>query len=263
MKNMLEMMDEMFNEETPTQIHAAPEAAPEAETVQMTLIEEPTPSIPGSKTYFSGGMRHQLVFDGVCIACAHCGFPLTDSESVERGLGPICSKKGYLEEVEPKDDAEAMMALAEYPELVDYLVKKYKPKGNRGLVNGLVRTASLNRRSPVHAACSDAIEALGYTRLASLLRESLSVVDLKEVAEKPDYYGLWIKKSDFSWSFWAGLRNQPGVHMVKVPKKLAMIPKVHRKLLAKLLVEHYEGLYIKTPKGAYKITQEWFGKMGA
>lgn len=250
------------------------ETAPESQPVEQEdpflgeaapVVEEDAPvvalAVPENKFYYSGGMRHQLVFEGVCVACAHCGQPLTDSESVERGLGPICSKKGYLEEVEPKDDAEAMMALAEFPELVDYLVKKYKPKGNRGLVNGLTRTASLNRRTPVHGACTDAIEALGYKRLASALRESISAVEIFEIADQPKHYGLWIKKADFSWLFWNELKRNPGVYMTKYPKKATLVPKEHRKILAQLLVNHYEGLYVKTPKGSHKITNEWFGKM--
>ena len=247
------MANEIVEIEDVTDVHAAPEPDPTVTTETVT--------VPMNKSYFSGGSRYQLVFEGVCVACAHCGQPLTDSESVERGLGPICSKKGYLEEVEPKDDAEAMMALAEYPELVDYLVKKYKPKGNRGLVNGLTRTASLNRRTPVHAACTDAIEALGYKKLASALRESISAVELYELPDNPESYGMWIKKADFSWSFWNRLKYQDGVHMTRYPKKATIVPKKHRLFLAQLLVEFYNGLYIKTPKGSHKISPEWFGKM--
>ena len=242
------------------------EPAPVEEPVaQMVLQEEEEAEAvlpPDVQPYTKGGMRYQLVFEAVCIQCAHCGQPLTDSESVERGIGPICTKKGYLEEVEPKDDTEAMLALAEYPQLVDYLVKKYKAKGNRSLVNGLTRTASLNRRTPVHMACTDAIEALGYKKLASALRESISAVELYELPDNPDAYGMWIKKADFSWSFWNRLKYQDGVHMTRYPKRATIVPKRHRLALAKLLVEFYNGLYIKTPKGSFKIGPEWLGKTG-
>jgi len=265
MKNIIDMMDEMFNDEVPMNtipIESTTTTTPEEATpmTQMTLVTGPV-LVPVASSYFSGGSRYQLVLEGICTSCAHCGQPLTDSESVERGIGPICSKKGYKEEVEPKDDVEAMMALAEYPELVDYLVKKYKPKGNRGLVNGLTRTASLNRRTPVHAACTDAIGALGYEKLASALRESISAVELYELTDNPESYGMWIKKADFSWSFWNRLRGQDGVHMTRYPKKATIVPKKHRLFLAQLLVEFYNGLYIKTPKGSHKITPEWFGGM--
>jgi hypothetical protein len=216
--------------------------------------------IPPDQVYHYKGMRHKLVFEGVCSHCAHCGQPLTDSESVERGLGPICSKKGYLEEVVPVDDTEALLALAEYPQLVEYLTAKYKPQGNRALCNGLVRTASLNRRTPVHAACTDAVEALGYKRLASALRESLSVVEISDSKAKPDAYGLWVKKSDFSWQFWNELKSLPGVYMTRYPARETVVPKVHRRKLAELLLKYYEGLCVKTQNGAHKISPAWLGK---
>ena len=256
------MEDDMISSTMDYEVLDTPDQEPASEPEQAETVAFNQAVLPPEvKPYTKGGMRYQLVFEGICTHCAHCGQPLTDSESVERGLGPVCSKKGYLEEVEPKDDAEAMLALAEYPELVNYLITKYKPKGNRGLVNGLTRTASLNRRSPVHAACTDAIEALGYKRLASALRESISAVELYELPDNQDAYGMWIKKADFSWSFWNRLKYEDGVHMTRYPKRATIVPKKHRVFLAKLLVEFYQGLYIKTPKGSFKITQEWFDRM--
>jgi len=217
-------------------------------------------NIPPEMAYAHKGMRHQLVFEGVCTHCAHCGQPLTDAVSTQRGIGPICSKKGYHDEVVASDDTEALLALAEFPVLVDYLVKKYKPEGNRALCNGLVRTASLNRRTQVHAACCDAVEALGFTRLAAALRESISIVEISDEPGKPELYSLWVKKSDFSWAFWNELKRLPGVFMTRYPKKHTVVPKVLRRQLAKLLLAHYEGLCVKTPKGAFKITPDWFAK---
>jgi len=236
------------------------EVPPEEPTVSLA---ESVVTTPANLKYYKGGQRYELMFSGVCSHCAHCGQPLTDAESMQRGIGPVCSKKGYKDEVEPRDDVEAIMALAEFPELADYMVKCYKPKGNRDMVNALVRIASLNRRTPVHAECTDAVDALGYTKLASALRESISSIEIYEVAEKPDFYAMWIKKHDFSWSFWSQLKNQPGVHMTKFPKPATFIPKSQRKELAKLLISHYSGLYIKTPKGSHKITEAWFGKMNS
>jgi hypothetical protein len=155
---------------------------------------------------------------------------------------------------------EAMLSLSQYPQLVDYLNAKYKPQGNRGLANGLVRTASLNRRTPVHAACTDALDALGYKKLASALRESLAVVEIYDSKAQADAYGVWVKKTDFDWSFYRALTALQGVRMVKYPQKELIVPKVHRRALAQLILKHYEGLCVKTQKGAHKISAEWFGK---
>ena len=214
---------------------------------------------PSQKPYTFKGERYTLVYEGVCSACAHCGMPLTDAVSIQRGLGPICSRKGYeAEDIKVSDDSEALMALAEYPELVDWLSAKYKPQGNRGLVNGLVRVASLNRRSPVHSACTDAVEALGYKRLASALRESLAVIELTDSKENPDHYSMWIKKSEFSWAFYNELRKLDGVALRKYPTKHTIVPKKHRVAMARLFVEYYAGLCVKTANGAHRISQQWF-----
>lgn len=231
--------------------------APVEETPEKSVL-----IVPQDEFYSRGGSRYTLVYEGVCVKCAHCGLALTDGESIERGLGPICSKKGYFEEVEPRDSTEAMLALAEYPKLVDYLVAKYKEKGNRSLVNGLTRTASLNRRTPVHAACTDAIDALGYKKLASALRESIVSLSVFDMKEFPDMYGLWVKRADFSWNFYNQLRTLEGVRMVKYPQKATLIPRIHRLAMARIMVQHYTGLYLETPKGSFKISDDWFKSMG-
>lgn len=250
------------NEEDNMDLFDDSEPCPESGIIESKSVEPTVVVPPNVEPYTKGNMRYELVFEGVCVHCAHCGLALTDSESIERGLGPICSKKGYLEEVEPKDSTDAMLALAEYPKLVDYLVTKYKDKGNRGLVNGLTRTASLNRRTPVHAACTDAIDALGYKKLASALRESISSIEIFDVKDYPDDYGLWIKRSDFNWDFYTKLRKLTGVRMVRHPKKATLVPRTHRMALAQLIVETYSGLYVKTVTGTAKIGPQWFRKAG-
>ena len=213
--------------------------------------------IPPTIAYKQKGVTYKLICDGVCTNCAHCGLKLTDSISVERGMGPLCSKKGYNDaDVVVSDEVDAMIALAEYPVLVDYLVKKYKPSGNRALVNALVRTASLNRRSPVHGACADAVDMLGYKTLASKLRESLSSVEIKTYKDDPECYAVWVKNSDFVWGWWGGLRNLPGVRMSRDPKA-TIVPKRHRAELARLTVQYYSGLFVSTEKGSFRISEDW------
>ena len=219
--------------------------------------------VPPPVAYKHKGVRHQLVLEGVCTHCAHCGHLLKDAESVERGIGPVCSKKGYHEDPKSSADAtDAMIALSEYPELVDWLNKKYVPGGVRKLVNGLVRTASLNRRTPVHAACTDAVEALGYKSLASLLRESIATVEITEPQDHAGFYEIWIKKSDFSWSWQTDLRKVPGYRWVHGTGRQVrnLVPKTvnNRAWLAQIVVKHFDGLFVKTAKGSTKITQEWF-----
>lgn len=132
-----------------------------------------------------------MILDDVCTNCACCGQPLTDSVSVQRGLGPRCSRKGYSEDPVECEEMDAFICLSEFQELVEFLTEHYKPLGARGLVNGLVRVASLNRprggeqkegNEKLFRACCDAIEALGYPKMANLLRDTLVVA--------------WLNKSD-------------------------------------------------------------------
>jgi hypothetical protein len=196
--------------------------------------------------YIKKGQRYTLNFQGVCTHCAHCGQPLSDSVSIERGIGPICSKKGYSEDPVDADEMQAMIDLAEYPALVEFLTKNYKPKGVRGLMNGLVRICSLNRRTPVHQACTDAVESLGYKRLASLLRESIAVVEVKDCVEHPDSFHVWVKKSEWSWGWTRSLRAIPGAHF-STALKGTIVPKSQKRALWENLIRFYEGFCAKVP----------------
>jgi len=244
--------------------HNVEEEDPPPMVVEVPKVEIDLSALqpPAERGYVFKGERYSLKFEGVCTSCAHCGMPLTDAVSIQRGLGPICSRKGYdAEDIKVTDDSEALIALAEYPDLVDWLMKKYKPQGNRGLVNGLVRTASLNRRTPVHSACTDAIEALGYRRLAGALRESLCVIELTDDKDDPTAYSMWIKNAEFNWAFYNALRRNNGVVTRKYPTKHTVVPKVHRVALARLLVEYYTGFCVRTTSGAHKISQSWFDRI--
>jgi hypothetical protein len=218
------------------------------------LSQTPVLSIVGG---LSTKKRHHLhlVFEGVCSHCAHCGQPLSDAVSIERGMGPVCSKKGYKEDPTDPDELQAMIDLAEYPDLVDFLTENYKPLGVRGLMNGLVRICSLNRKHDAFGACCEAIESLGYAKLASVLRESIAVVLLSEPDKHPGCYVVWVKRRDFT-RYWGydvkriqGARQERGTRGIIVPKN-----DVSRRKLWEAMRRHYLGLVVKTPKGAFKIT---------
>lgn len=87
-----------------------------------------------------------------------------------------------------------MIYLSEWPELIGFLNKHYSSEGNRGLVNGLVRAGSLNRprgrgqkegNEKLFRACCDAVEVLGYPKMANLLRETLVVAWIVKAEGEP------------------------------------------------------------------------------
>ena len=232
-------------------------------TVTNTTNNQPLTFVGGVTTVKRA--HGELILDAVCTNCGHCGLALTDSVSVQRGIGPSCSKKGYSEDPVDGDEVQALISLAEYPELVEFLTEHYKPQGVRGLVNGLVRICSLNRKSPVHAACTEAIDALGYKRMASLLRESLAIAEVKVDKAYPDYLHVWVKKSAWSYSWTRELNAIYGTkrHPIKGTLVLnaggrAFTEVNGEKVLNKVLlwdslIRNYDGHVVKTDKGAFRI----------
>ena len=213
----------------------------------------------------------RLVLEGVCTHCAHCGQGLTDAVSVERGIGPVCSKKGYFEEPKDADEMQAMISLAEFPEVCQFLVDHYRPKGVRGLCNGLVKLASLNRGNhTLHVACCDAVEALGYLRLSNLLRESISIIQLKDSEVHPGCLEVWVKKHAFKWAWITDIRKIPGnFHDRNLNRTIIPIKGAdgkhrggdfegkrmgNRQMLWELMIRHYAGQCGKiVGKGGFKI----------
>lgn len=214
--------------------------------------------------------RSQLILDGSYTHCAHCGMALTDSVSIESGLGPVCRKKGgYYDEPQGGDELQALIVLSDYPELVKHLQEKYKPNGKRALMNGLVGCCALNRKRPVHKACCEAIEALGYERLASTLRQSLKSITIKRSVRYPGSFVVNVMRRDYSDYWAAGLKREAyGVFFDRAEKGLivpihkpddaaslavngAGIP--NKQLLWDSLLKYYSGLVVKTPEFTFEI----------
>lgn len=205
-----------------------------------------------SGTYRHKGERFELITQGVATRCAHCSMKLTDSVSLERALGPTCSKRGYLEDPKEADEVGAIFALAEFPALAQYVTDVYKPLGVRKMMNFLVKICALNRRSPVHAACTDAIEQLGYKALASLLRESIAVVEVTPSTAHKDSLKIWVKKSEWGWGWTNSLRTIHGSHFSRAEKG-TIVPITEKAAVWAMIRKYYAGFYCKTAKGCVKI----------
>lgn len=214
--------------------------------------------------------RSTLILQGKYEHCAHCGLKLTDSVSIESGIGPICRRNGgYYDEPEGGDEIQAFIVLSDYPDLIQFLTDNYKPKGQRALMNGLVGCCALNRKKPVHKACCEAIEALGFKRLASTLRKSLSTVKICKSDRYPGSFQIRIIKRDYN-PMWAEelKRSAYGVFFSREEKSLIvpinkpdnatelavngdMVP--NKQVLWESLVKYYEGLFVETPEYNFEI----------
>jgi len=228
-----------------------------------TVAPEVTPAtfvMPPSE-YMYKGRRFELICEGVCVSCARCALKLTDSVSIERGLGPDCSAKGYLEDPKSSDEMQAFIDLAEFPQLCDYLTSKYKPLGVRGLMNGLVKIASLNRKSVgLHAAICDAIDSLGYHTLAGALRDSISTIEIKESVKDPACYQVWVKKGEWTFAFGQEMKNISNVGRYEKMRpgdtKGVLVPKSAKRGLWEAMLRFYPGCVAKTPAGTIKIARK-------
>jgi hypothetical protein len=260
--NQCEALNEASHHEHDCQEHHAQGDADNVVHVNFAQVaaNAPTlqsPTLPGISLTGTVNTKKRvhsdLIMEGVCQRCAHCGMELTDSVSVERGIGPTCSKKGYLEDPKDGDEMQAMIDLAEYPELVDLLTKNYKPLGVRGLMNGLVKVASLNRKHEVFSACCDAIDSLGYGRLAALLRDSIAAISVYENDKYPDYLVVWVKKAYWNYTWMRELYNIPGTRTKIHGIRGVLILKTQKQNLWAAMKRVYEGYVVKTNKGAFKI----------
>jgi len=208
-----------------------------------------------------------MVLNGICTQCVRCKLKLTDAVSVERGMGPECSSKGYAEEPTDPDEMGAMIELSGYPALVDFLTEHYKPLGVRGLMNGLVRIAALNRKSPVHTACANAIECLGYKKLAAALRDSLAMMWIKDSERHPGHYHVRVRTREWTreWSQDC-YRNIPHCFYDKAERGLIVAKRPETKAaLWKQMMLHYSGECAKTANGTVRIPtiEEWEAQQAA
>ena len=228
--------------------------------------------------------HRNLVLDDVCTACAHCGMALTDQVSIQRAVGPICSKRGYKEDPVDGDELQAMIDLAEWPEVVEFLTKNYKPLGMRGLVNGLVRLAALNRprgkgrlegNFKLHGDICCSLHSLGYVKIASLLRETLATVFVK-TDPATGVAAVRVKKSEWTPQYSNEMRVLPGVGYDKMNRSYLVpvhapgdpkAPVLHhladgsttsvKRMFWGILLRHYEGAVAKTADGgAFVIKQK-------
>ncbi len=227
-----------------------------------------------------------MILDGVCTHCAHCGQQLTDSVSVQRGIGPVCSKKGYVEDPVDGDEIQAMIDLGEFPELVKFLVQHYKPLGVQGLVNGLVRVASLNRprgrdqslgNRDLFIAICDSVYSLGHRKMSEVLRNTLvvaTIVDCDDGGDRAGCVAVHVKFRDLPYGWGRSVRDSIWGASFDKEEKSWIVP-VHRpgdandkamsrvvdggvrltnkKALWKLLVENFPGMSAKTKSGVVKI----------
>jgi hypothetical protein len=237
----------------------APAETPEQKARRLELSKAVVGAISTEKM-----VHGSMILNGICTQCVRCRLKLTDAVSIERGMGPECSSKGYAEDPTNPDEMGAMIELAEYPALVDFLTLHYKPLGVRGLMNGLVRIAALNRKSPVHGACANAIEMLGYQKLAGALRDALVVLKITRSEKHAGHLKVWVRGAEWTrdWSQDC-YSHVPHSFYDRQERGLIVADRKETKsALWRMMMKHYPHECASTPTGTVRIPteEEWRAK---
>jgi hypothetical protein len=135
--------------------------------------------------------------------CCVCRSPLTDAESVDSGIGPICSKRYYNPRHTPTEN-QVKIALGRLAasglseDIIDgfLAVVDNHHTNARAACNLLVKWASANydNRDMIFK-CSGIIRALGYDELANKLEDDRTTATVRTLADHieafiPDKYPL-------------------------------------------------------------------------
>lgn len=131
--------------------------------------------------------RHELIAKVTASHCCVCRAHLTDAESVEHGIGPICSRRYYNPQHVPTEKMvrEALGHL-QVSGLPDYIIDAFlrlvndKRRNARKGSNLLVYWASCHYQDREEVfKCSRIIRALGYTELADKLEVDRTVARIE------------------------------------------------------------------------------------
>ena len=121
--------------------------------------------------------------------CCVCRAALTDAESIEHSIGPVCSRKYYKPDQNPTPEqvltALGKLASSGLPDTVIdgilALAKNESKVNARGISNLLIHHASLNYDNRVEVfKCAGIMRALGYVELADKLEIDRTAGSIKD-----------------------------------------------------------------------------------
>lgn len=104
----------------------------------------------------------------VATHCCVCGRPLVEADSVETGIGPICSKRNKVGHFSHTPDVEGAAGFLVGTGVVVNLEDPHKA------ANQLIYILAADQESPHVSALCMALEALGYTEVARAIASRLA-----------------------------------------------------------------------------------------
>ncbi len=196
--------------------------------------------------------------------CCVCRANLTDAESVEHGIGPICSKKYYNPLHIPTNEmVRAALGLLQASGLPDRIIDGFlkmvnnKRRNARKGSNILVYWASCHYQDRAEIfRCSKIIRTLGYTELADKLEVDRTVARIEDMG---DYLLVYLPNQ---WNLKRDIARIPGNEPLlddsKHPRKLGhkvgwTVPAKQEDYFLTVLGCHYGGELACNSKGVWHI----------
>jgi len=207
---------------------------------------------------------HVAITEMVATNCCVCRAHLTDAESVEHGIGPVCSRKYYRPDHIPTikmiRKALGLLQISGLPNhIIDAFLKvvSNKRRNARKGSNILVYWASCHYQDREEVfRCSGIIRALGYTELADKLEVDRTVARIEDMGDYLLTYlpNQWKLKRDIACI----PGNEPLLDDAEHPRKLGhkvgwKIPIKQEDYFLTVLGCHFGGELACNSKGVWPI----------
>jgi hypothetical protein len=175
--------------------------------------------------------------------CACCSLPLVDAVSVETGVGPECRRKhGFAKPDTEVTYAPGCVLVSEVPEGAEIVAGT---SAVRELVNRLVYRIARDQAGANVITWTNAVRALGYTKLAARVAKRLAAVEIEA-----DGVGYVVRARHFSDEHLAAMRSVPGRRRDR-ENRCDRVPLSSRQALFAALTKAHPGQVAQGPKGLF------------
>ena len=174
--------------------------------------------------------------------CACCSLPLVDAVSVETGVGPECRRKhGFAKPDTEVTYAAGCTLVSEVPEAAEIVAGTSTV---RELVNRLVYRIARDQAGPHVITWTNAVRALGYTKLAARIAKRLAAVEIETDG------AVYLVRARFSDEHLAAMRTVPGRRWDRA-NKCDRVPEASKVALLAALAKAHPGQVARGPKGLF------------
>jgi hypothetical protein len=199
--------------------------------------------------------------------CCICYKPLTDAESVEHGIGPVCSHKYYApDQIPTQEQVQTALGLLAVSNLPDGVIDAFIKEVNNDHLNArkgcnvLIYWCSANYENRTEVfKCTSIMRALGYTELADKLEIDRSVASIKDNGDH------FVAFTQMKGGFERDMTRIPDVKKLDGQKKGSkqgwFIPKSQEAYFLTVLGFYYPNQLACGSKGIFTIPRKSYGNL--